>query len=596
MNKSLLILAMSGVLATSCGGRNEKYPNTGTATLEKMVGAMTSIDEVEVGKNYYTTTGLIVRDEGGRRLGLLAKNDKVTVVSLNGLAGKEDYVEITFKRKSYQDIETADKYFVSLRYLLDRIVDYKDFDGKYFVIQNIATERLRVYEKSCNSKDVCVNKMVMESEMAVGEDTEATRTYVGSYRITDWWKFYEDHAAHYPSWYQDGYPMPPEAGSSFLKWFKSKYMPKEDGERKGDMRGAFGWYTAYVGPNHNAQWTHGTVGWGSDKDSLIKATKDYFTNLFANPRSSGCSRMNNEAIAYLREILPVGTPIVKVYAKEALLDGNRSEYTSKTKPWNYVLTKNNAYSTTNFSADKEKVESRNIPSNRRLEEGTFVMDTYPTMFNFTDGEEIGKTEAKTKTTGNVYRIEEQAMKGVFYVDAGLLENYSHPRHEKISKGGFKDEYAPKYMIMDESVDKSLAIYIASKDQAENDNAGVEYHETVKVETRGRVEMNFEDDNFTSEITNLYITGSKIERDSSPQIKLQLGVGAFVNFIMAPVEEDEWDLVVSNETLYSSNSTVKKFMKRFFKKGNSVPVKIEIGKNEITIKKTKGRNIDFTYRF
>lgn len=596
MNKSLLILAMSGVLATSCGGRNEKYPNTGTAAYEKMVGAMTSIDEVEVGKDYYTTTGLIVRNESGRRLGLLSKNDKVTVVSLNGLEGKQDYVEITFKRKSYQEIDEAEKYFVSLKYLLDKIVDHKDFDGKYFVIQNIATERLRVYEKSCNSKDVCVNKMIMETEMAVGEDDSENRTRVGSYRITEWWKFYQDHAAHYPSWYRDGYPSPPEQGSSFLKWFKNKYMPKENGERKGDMRGAFGWYTAYVGPNHNAQWTHGTVGWGADKDALIKATKSYFTNVFASPRSSGCSRLNNEAIAYLREILPVGTPIVKVYAKEALLNGHRTDYKNKTSNWSYVLTKNNAYSTTNFSADKESVESRNVPANRRLEEGTFVMDAYPTMFNFIDGEDVGKMEAKTKTTGNVYRVPEASMKGVLYVDAGLLEDYAHPRDEKIGKGGFKDEYAPKYMIMDKSVDKSLALYIADKDQAENDNAGIEYHETIKVETRGSVDMSFEDDNFTSEISNLYITGNKVERDSSPKIRLQLGVGAFVNFIMAPVEDDEWDLIVSNETVNSTNSTVKKFMKRFFKKGNVVPVNIEVGKNEITIEKTKGRNIDFTYRF
>jgi len=596
MNKSLLVFAVSGVLLTSCGGRNEKYPNTGNAAYETMMGAMTSLSEVEVGNNYYTTSALIVRDENGNRLGLLSRHDKVTVVSLEGIAGKENYVQVTFRSMRYHNIQTANKYFVSFKYLLDRIEDYKDFNGKYFVIQNLATERLRVYEKSCDAKNVCLNKMVMETEMAIGEDTKETRSYVGSYRITDWWKFYQDHAAHYPSWYQDNYPMPPEAGSSFLKWFKSRYMPEVGGKKKGDMRGAFGWYTAWVGPNHYSQWTHGTVGWGSDKDALIKATKQTFTNIVANPRSSGCSRMNNEAIAYLREILPVGTPIIKVYAKEALLDGHRSNYPKKTAHWNYILTKNNAYSTTNFSADKEKVESRNIPMNRRLEEGTFVMDTYPTMFNFTDGDDLGSYEAKTNTTGNVYRVDESKMKGVLYVDAGLLEDYAHPQHEKIGKGGFRDEIAPDYMIMDKSIDKTLAVYIADKDQPENDNSGVEYHETVKVDTRGKADLSFEDEDFSTEISNLYITGSKVERDSSPAIRLQLDVGVFADFIMSPVEDDEWDLVVSNETLNSSNSKVKKFVKKFFKKGVSTPVDISVGKNEVTIKKNQGRNIEFTYKF
>ncbi len=592
MSKSLLILAMTGALVTSCGGRNEKYPNTGNVAYEKMMGAMTSISEIEVGKNYYTTTALTVRDENGKRLGTLSRHDKVTVVA----TGTDDYVEITFRRMSYQNIATSNKYFVSFKYLLEKIEDYKDFDGKYFVIQNLATERLRVYEKSCDAKNVCLNKMVMESEMAIGEDTKETRSYVGSYRITDWWKFYQDHAAHYPSWYQEDYPMPPEAGSSFLRWFKSKYMPEENGKKKGDMRGAFGWYTAWVGPNHHSQWTHGTVGWGSDKDSLIKATKEYFTNLVANPRSSGCSRMNNEAIAYLRDILPVGTPIIKVYAKEALLDGHRSNYKVKTRPWSYILTKNNAYSTKNFSANKDEVESRNIPMSRRLEEGTFVMDAYPTMFNFTEGEDLGSYEAKTKTTGNVYRIEEDKMKGVFYVDAGLLEDYAHPKHEKIGKGGFNNELAPSYMIMDRSIDKTMAVYIADKDQNENDNSGVEYHETVKVETRGKADLSGEDNDFSTEIENLFVTGSKAERDSSPLIRLQLDVGVFANFIMTPVEDDEWDLVVSNETLNSTNSKVEKFVKRFFKRGVSAPVSVSVGSKEVTITKKQGRNIEFTYKF
>jgi hypothetical protein len=580
---------MTGILATGCGAKNEKYPNTGSSVYEKMLGAMTSIEEVIVGNNYYTTAALTVRDSNGNRLGLLSRHDKVTVVSLEGIAGKENYVEITFKRKRYHRINESSKYFVSFKYLNEKIEDHKDFEGKYFVIQNLATERLRIYEKICDAQKVCNNKMVMETEMAVGENTKETRSIVGSFRITDWWKFYQDHAAHYPSWYRDSYPEPPKQGSGFLKWFKSRYMPEINGKRKGDMRGAFGWYTAWVGPNHLSQWTHGTVGWGSDKDKLIKATKKFGTNLIANPRSSGCSRLNNEAIAYLRELLPVGTPIVKVYAKEALLDKDRTGYDRKKGSWQYILTKNNAYSTTNFSADREKVLERGVKPERWIEEGNFAVDDFPSMFNFTPGEDLSATRAKTRTSGNVYRVEADKMKGVLYVDAGLLEDYSHPKSEQIKKGGFRSELAPDYMIFKEGNDKSNATY--SRPEGSNEDV-VEYVETRKIDTNGLAEVG--DDSFAADLKNAFVTGDQMERDSEANIRVQFASGVIAKFTLVASGEDDWKLVVAEETMNSEERKIKKFLKKYFKNEKSSKVRVRVKSNEITVKKTRGRNIELVF--
>jgi hypothetical protein len=592
MKKPLLLLAMTGALATGCGAKTEKYPNTGSSAYEKMMGSMTSIEEVSVGQNYFTTAALTVRSENGTRLGLLSRHDKVTIVSLEGIAGKENYVEVSFRKKRYHKINESEKYFVSFKYLSERIEDYKDFVGKYFVIQNLATERLRVYENICNEAQVCNHKMIMETEMAVGEDTKETRSIVGSFRITDWWKFYQDHAAHYPSWYRDSYPDPPKKGSGFLKWFKKRYMPEIGGKKKGDMRGAFGWYTAWVGPNHLSQWTHGTVGWGSDKDKLIKATKKFGTNLIANPRSSGCSRLNNEAVAYLREMLPVGTPIIKVYAKEALLDKDRKKYDLKTDSWNYIMTKNNSYSTTNFSADKEKVLARSIKKDRWLEEGTFTIDDYPSMYNFTPGEDLSSRRAKTRTSGNVYRVDEEKMKGVFYVDAGLLEGYSHPKSEKVKKGGFRSELAPKYMLISEGNDKSNATYKRPEGSNEEE---IEYVETKRIKSSGVAEVERGDVEYPASIENGFVTGEEMERDSEANISIEVASGVSIDFTLQSVDEEDWKLVVSKKSINSEDKKVKSFLKKYFKGESSVKVRVRVKSNEITIKKSRGRNVELVFK-
>jgi len=477
ISKVALMVAAT-TLGVACNNQSQPKGENLIVSQAAMSYAVASKGEVEVGSVYYSTTnGLSVRNgasSSSTRKGSLSRNDRVRVVGL-GVEGS-DYVQIEVV-KTWNQILTSEKYFVSYKYLAAKRIDYKDYDSKYFVIQNLATERMRVYEKSCEENNVCYNKLVMEAEIAIGEDKKETQTYVGSYRVTDWIKFYQDGARHYPSWYDPNFPETPDPGSSFSRWFKKKYMPKvsvtnpKTGKTKrkkiGSMRGAFGWYTAKVGPNHYSQWTHGTIGWGEDKDKFIKKTKSWLANVFANPRSSGCSRNNNEAIAYLRQLIDVGTPIIKIYAKEALLDQDRVRYNEKSKDWEYILTKNGVRRDGQKS-DKYEVLAAGTPSDEFLEEGVYSVDTYPNVVYYTPASELSGQKRKVGDRGNTYAVKNKNMKGLFYVDAGLISaDYAHPG--KIGKGGFRSELAPEYAKVQEAHNLGNASRIDSEVEVGDDH-------------------------------------------------------------------------------------------------------------------------------
>ncbi|MBC7429598.1 MAG: L,D-transpeptidase [Bacteriovorax sp.] len=422
---------------------------------------------------FVSTNGLRVRstpDDVGKVMGLLNLNDKVLVVGHDLENNK--FVEVKIV-KSATTFLPAEKYYVVLEFLSLTLQDYKDFKGKYFVVVNVATETLRLYERQCMDNS-CPHKLVMETEVVVGEDKDHPisepgkgRSIVGSYRVVGWTKFYEDSEGHYPSWYKTSYPMPPEIGNNnWRDWFSKKVMPNGlDGEKEGKMRGAFGWYTAFVSPNPYGQWTHGTVGWGENKDEYIKKTKKFMINVVSNPRSSGCTRNNNEAIAFLRQIVETGAPIVKIYAKEALLDPSLSQYPQTTRQWKYIMTKNagqradraevlkalgltgedvDAYWNA-FRAGGAGVIDPASKLNQILEVGTYDLDTQPTAIPFTTRKHIlGKWRA-TGRNGNVYGLKDNEMSsGVYYVDAGLLSGYHHPS-KVVEVSGFMDEETPPWM-------------------------------------------------------------------------------------------------------------------------------------------------------
>ena len=119
---------------------------------------------------YIGTNGLRVRstpEETGKVMGLLNLNDKVLVTSelING-----KFVEIEILNSSAAMIP-AEKYYVVKEYLSQKHIDYKEFTGKYFIVVNVATETLRLYERQCLDNS-CPNKMVMETEVVVGEDKD----------------------------------------------------------------------------------------------------------------------------------------------------------------------------------------------------------------------------------------------------------------------------------------------------------------------------------------------------------------------------------------------------------------------------------------
>ncbi len=436
--------------------------------------AATQAEEMEAQKMYFVSTdGVRIRStptDAGKTVGLLSLNDKVRLIN-SGTIYNDKYIEIEIV-KSGNKMITSDHYYINKDFIGESRTTYKKFEGKYFIVVNIATEMLRLYERVC-ADNSCPHKMIMETEIVAGEDTDHKkedkgkgRSVLGSYRVTGWTKFYQDPAGHYPSWYRDGYVDVPLPGDSGKSWFSKKFMPlDEKGKTEGHMRGAFGWYTAFVAPEPYGQWTHGTIGWGSDKDYFIKKTKKSWVNLFSDPRSSGCTRNNNEAIAFLREIIEVGAPIIKIYAQEALLDPTLENYPDLTTKWNYILTKNRFQKSDRAAVQKElnlndqEVDAfweakRNggqtmidpkSPLNQILEVGSYDIDSHPDVIAFTSKERMfGTLDRAIGRKGNIYGMKTKEMHGVYYVDGGLLSDYAQP-DRVLETSGFADEMTPPWM-------------------------------------------------------------------------------------------------------------------------------------------------------
>ncbi len=410
-------------------------------------------------------------DGTAKILGELSLNDRVKIIN-PGTIYNGKFVEVSIVL-TYDPIVKSEKYFISTEYLSPKIIDYKEFTGKYFVVVNVATETLRLYERVC-ADNSCPSKMVMETEVVVGEDIDHKkeekgkgRSILGSYRVTGWTKFYQDPEGHYPSWYRDGYPATPAADSNWSAWFSKDVMPLDkDGKPEGKMRGAFGWYTAFVEPEPYGQWTHGTLGWGMDKDKFIKRVKKPLINVVSDPRSSGCTRNNNEAIAFLRKMIDTGTPIIKIYAKEQMLDPTLANYPAQPVQWNYVLTKNRNHAVDRAEVMKnlnvndhdldayweairgggEAILDPKNPLSQVIEVGTYDVDNHPDIIEYTPGEKLSKLERKIGRKGNVYGIKDKEMHGVFYVDAGVLDGYAHP-DSVLESSGFADETTPPWMML-----------------------------------------------------------------------------------------------------------------------------------------------------
>lgn len=284
-------------------------------------------------------------------------------------------------------------------------------DKKYFIIMNIATNTLRVY--SSGDCTECFNTLELQTEMVSGANKKGYRSVLGHFKLLSWQKFYSDNKGNSVSWFDFSYDNPPSSNVPVSEWFSA--------------RAAFGFFNAKLKGGSlgsaKAQWLHGSRGWGSDKKKFI--TRTVFNGKTINWTTSGCSRVDNETIAFLHTIVKKGASVIKIYANEEILDKRKKRYSKEKKNWSYILTADEVRKENPHVISRDYV-LKNIPNKYYLEKGIYSYSSYPIK----------------KKVSNIYGAKN--LNGVFYVDTGKLLGYRHPTNLKIS--GLKN--LPKNIIID----------------------------------------------------------------------------------------------------------------------------------------------------
>lgn len=467
INLSVFTMLMTALTTVGVDQALAQDTVVATPPIAKPANAGKSKSDLQVGKIYFISSdSLNVRSSSvitpDNIIGKLSLNDQVELYDVLNEATPFVQVKIV-KSATFTNTESLNL-FISKDYLSEKELGLPD--SKYFVIQNVATEKTRVYER-CTSSPNCPHKLVMETEMVVGrpevgtkENPHAFKTWLGHAKISEWIKFYQDGLKHYPHWYQAGQnlkdiPKPLTKGLSKLTASQRWMVKNEHGDTT--IYGAFGWYAAKVTPfdefnGMNYQWMHGTIGWGADGSAPIELTRSFMLNLLSDPGSSGCTRLENRAIAYLRYLLPVGTDIFRVYAREATREEeivNRKDpktvlqplprYADKfknPKRWEYILLTDGAQQSGGLTADANTIIQKGIQviyGYNLIETGNYDVDQYPnaTPLNYDksahsgvsgDRYEIDQAKDRFKETSNFY--------GFFLVDEGRFVNYQHPDAQK----------------------------------------------------------------------------------------------------------------------------------------------------------------------
>ena len=253
--RQLCSAALSVLIATSpLLSYAQSSSNTTTTTITSKPGTAIDKSQLSAGKRYFiSTNSLNVRSSNSTTeknvVGQLSINDEVEIYDL--LNEATPLVQIKVIKSGSMLPNVAPELFISKDYLSEKSLFAES--TKYFVIQNIATEKTRVYER-CTETPSCPHKLVLETDMVVGRPEEGTKrdphafkTWLGHSKISEWVKFYQDGSAHYPHWYRAGQslnsiPAPLTEGVSKIVASR-KWMVKDS---KGDstIYGAFGWYAA----------------------------------------------------------------------------------------------------------------------------------------------------------------------------------------------------------------------------------------------------------------------------------------------------------------------------------------------------------------
>lgn len=442
LSTSILSATLFAALLSGCTParwQETRAPRTGDEIAERKVTDNPPTEEGQTG--YVVTDRLRVLTDPNQPWEeanlILERNDKVRILDPKP-QGPDGLIKVIILETN-QPVKPTQPVYVPRLYIgrepAQQTAEEADAD-RYFVIQNVATEKLRVYER-CKPKN-CAHRLILETDMVAGQDTPDLRyrTILGSYRITEWFKFYEDVDHDFPSWFNPLYPDTPTPGASLSSWLSPEVMPKG----RGDERGSFGWYTAKIGPNAYAQWTHGTLGWGAEGDRFIRLTRLPAPEGYI--RSRGCTRVENQAIAFMREILPVGTRVIKVYAKEALRDPTLAKYKDAGAKWDWILTKEGV-DTNGPKAGRESVLAQNVRETDVLEIGSYALDQKPDAVPFKRAAGGSYNE-----NGNLYDVPESKFKGYLIVDEGRLVNYQHP--SVLFVGGHSDHALPSFVLSKDS--------------------------------------------------------------------------------------------------------------------------------------------------
>jgi len=462
--------------------------------------------QLKVGQRYFISADTLnVRSSNSTTanniVGKLSLNDEVEIYDL--LNEATPLVQIKVIKSSSLKADAAPELFVSKDYLSEK--QAVTAASKYFVIQNVATEKTRVYERCTETPD-CPHKLVMETEMVVGrpevgtkEDPHAFKTWLGHARISEWVKFYQDGQGHYPHWYKAGQDLktiPGPITSGISKIASSRKWMVDDAHGNTTIYGAFGWFAAKVTPadeinGMNYQWMHGTIGWGKDGAASIELTRGFLMNLFSNPGSSGCTRLENRAIAYLRSLLPVGTDIYRVYARESTREKEivtgffkkkvtpLSRYADKYENpgrWDYILLTNGAQQSGGLTADAKTIIDKAIPvvaGDNLIEQGSYEIDQYPnpTPLNYNHAASSGKSGDRYRIdSGKERDAKKTNFRGYFLVDEGRFIDYAHP-DTAATKGVIKVSGLPDFRTSVPEFLKTSGAHNPPeiKYQTENDN-------------------------------------------------------------------------------------------------------------------------------
>ncbi|AHZ86145.1 hypothetical protein predicted by Glimmer/Critica [Bdellovibrio bacteriovorus HD100] len=424
-----------------------------------------SKSQLIVGKRYYISVDTLnVRSSNSTTannvIGKLSKNDVVEVYDV--LNEATPLVQVKIIKSTTVSPYISSDFFVSKDYLSERELTLPT--SRYFVVQNIATEKTRIYER-CTATPGCAHKMVMETDMVVGrpeegdgQDDNAYKTWVGHSRISEWVKFYQDGKAFYPRWYTPGQnikDIPDPVTDSMSLYMGARKWLRKNEQGKTSNYGAFGWYAAKLTPagengGVNYQWIHGTMGWGKDGSKPIEITRMKMINFFSNPGSHGCTRLENQAVAYMRHLLGPGTDIYRVYAREASREAapfSRYRDSQRPLPWEWMLLTNGAAQSNGLTADAATIRAQGIsavPGVNLIERGVYQVDRYPTVMplNYSKSAASGLSGDRYEIDKNLKKGQGSNFRGYFLVDEGRFVSYSHPNYNAtggaIRVGGMAD--------------------------------------------------------------------------------------------------------------------------------------------------------------